>query len=56
LFQVEYYWQKVKPILIRDYSIHGYTIHYWENMTEQNFENCKFLSPLLKELMKEIKC
>ena len=47
-----HYWQKVKPILIRDYLIHEYTIHYWKEMTESNFENCKLLSPLLQELVK----
>ena len=45
-------WEKVKPILIQDFSIHKYTIHYWKNMTEANFENCRLLNPLLEKLVK----
>ena len=48
------YWKIVKPILIENYSIHEYTIHYWKDMTEQNFENCKFLSPQLQKLVRQM--
>ena len=47
------YWKSVKPILENDYTIHECTIYYWKNMTEENFENCKYLSPLLEEIVKQ---
>ena len=45
------YWNKVRPILINDYTVHEWTIYYWKDMNEGNFENCKFLSPLIYELI-----
>ena len=45
-------WEKVKPILTDDFKIHEFTIHYWKDLTDDNFENCKTLSPLLKQLWK----
>jgi len=49
------YWESVKPLLIKDYSIHEYTIYYWKDMTAQNFENCKFLSAKFQELINGMK-
>lgn len=50
--QLMTYWLKVKPILIKDFAIHEFTINYWKNLTEVNFENCKILSPLLSQIGK----
>jgi len=47
------YWEKVKPLLIKDYLIHEYTIYYWKDLTEENFENCKYLNPLLNEIVEQ---
>jgi hypothetical protein len=45
-------WEKVKPILTDDFKIHEFTIHYWKDLTDDNFENYKTLGPLLKQLWK----
>ena len=34
----------------KDFELHQFTIHYWMNLDAHNFENCKYLSPLLIEL------
>jgi len=47
------YWDITKAILNRDFELHQFTIHYWMNLDTHNFENCKYLSPLLIELFKE---
>ena len=44
------YWDKTKEILHKDFELHQFTIHYWMNLDAHNFENCKYLSPLLIEL------
>ncbi len=46
------YWQKVKPILIKDYVIHEFTIHYWKDMTTQNFERSETMTPLIRDLIR----
>ena len=48
------HWRTVKKILIKDFRIHEFTINYWKDMTEVNFENCKYLSPELKVLLEEV--
>lgn len=48
------YWQKAKPILIKDYLIHEFTIHYWKQMTEE-FEMSKIMTPLIQRLISELK-
>jgi len=50
--QLLIYWEKVKPILTDKFNIHEFTVHYWKELTDSNFENCKTLTPLLKELWK----
>ena len=47
------YWEKVKPLLIKNYLIHEYTIYYWKALTEENFENCKYLNPLLNDIVEQ---
>jgi acetyl-CoA carboxylase biotin carboxylase subunit len=43
---------KVKPILIKDYVIHEFTIHYWKDMTTQNFERSDVMTPLVRDLIR----
>ncbi len=47
------YWQKAKPILIKDYLIHEFTIHYWKQMTGE-FERSNIMTPLIQNLISEI--
>jgi hypothetical protein len=47
------YWQKAKPILIKDYLIHEFTIHYWKQMTEE-FERSNIMTPLIQNLISEM--
>lgn len=47
------YWQKTKPILIEDYLIHEFTIHYWKQMTEE-FERSKIMTPQILNLISEM--
>ena len=49
------YWRKVKPILIKDYVIHEFTIHYWKDMTTQNFERSGIMTPLVRDLIGGLK-
>ena len=48
------YWQKTNPILMKDYLIHEFTIHYWKQMTEE-FERSKIMTPLIQSLISEMK-
>jgi len=41
------HWTSTKEFLIKDFHIHKFTINYWEDMTESNFENCKLIIPIL---------
>ena len=45
-------WEKVNPILIDNFNIHEFTIHYWKDLTDSNFKNYKTLRPLLRQLWK----
>lgn len=45
-----HYWNKVKPILIKNYLIHEYTVHYWKQMTIE-FQRSNIMTPLIKELI-----
>ncbi|MFM9948049.1 MAG: hypothetical protein ACKV1O_08940 [Saprospiraceae bacterium] len=45
-------WKKVNPILTDNFKIHEFTVHYWKDLTDDNFDNCKILSPLLRQLWK----
>lgn len=46
------YWQKVKPVLIKDYAIHAFTVHYWKDMTTGNFERSETMTPLIRDLIR----
>lgn len=48
------HWKRVKQILFKDFKIHEFTINYWKDMNETNFENCKYLAPELKVLLEEV--
>lgn len=50
--QILIYWDKIKPILTDNFNIHEFTVHYWKELTDNNFENCKTLTPLLRQLWK----
>lgn len=45
------YWRKVKRILIKDYVIHEFTLHYWKDMTTGNFERSGRMTPLVRDLI-----
>lgn len=47
------YWQKAKPILIKDYLIHEYTVHYWKQMTEE-FVRSNIMTPLILNLISQM--
>ncbi|MFD1293865.1 hypothetical protein ACFQ5N_08465 [Lutibacter holmesii] len=46
------YWDKVEPILIEDYLIHEFTIHYWKNMTVE-FERSNIMTPLIQKIISQ---
>jgi len=46
------YWDKVKPILLDDYLIHEYTIHYWKQMTME-FSRSNIMTPQILTLISE---
>jgi len=48
------HWQKVKPILTKDYLIHEFTIHYWKDMTKQNFERSDIMTPVIQDLIDQM--
>jgi hypothetical protein len=48
--QLMIYWKKIDPILTDNFNIHEFTVHYWKDLTDDNFENCKILRPLLRQL------
>lgn len=48
------YWDKVQPILIRDYSIHQYTIHYWKQMTDDEFKLSNIMTPIILNLISQM--
>lgn len=49
------YWKKIKLILINDYLIHEFTIHYWKDMTTENFVRSDIMTPLIKDLISFMK-
>ena len=44
------FWQKVKPILIKNYLLHEFTVHYWKNMTVE-FSRSNIMTPLIRNLI-----
>jgi len=45
-------WKKVHPVLEDNFNIHEFTVHYWKDLTDDSFDNCKTLNPLLRQLWK----
>ena len=43
------YWDKLQPILITDYLIHEFTIHYWKDM--DGFASSNLMTPLIQKLI-----
>ncbi len=41
------YWKIVTPLLLENFKIHEFNIHYWKELSKDNFDNCKILNPLL---------
>ena len=44
------FWDKAEAILVRDYSIHHYTVYYWKDMTNE-FSRSNVMTPRLQSLM-----
>ena len=49
------HWEKVKPILNRDFEIHKYTIYYWCCWDSDNINDCWDVTPLMREFWKNKK-
>ena len=47
------YWKKAKPILIKDYLIHEFTVHYWKQMTEELVRS-NIMTPLIQNLISQM--
>jgi len=47
------YWQKIKPILVKDYITHEFTVHYWKQMTNE-FIRSDIMTPEILNLIKDI--
>ena len=43
------YWNKIKPILEKDFKIHEYTIYYWSCFDNEDVNNCWKLTPLIRQ-------
>ena len=44
------YWDRVKPVLEKDFNIHEYTIHYWSCFDNEDEEDCWKITPLMRQL------
>ena len=51
--QLLFYWKRVYPFLTENFKIHEFTINYWQNLTEGEFDNYKILSQLLRQALEE---
>lgn len=47
-------WKKVKAFLINDRDIHKETIDYWSAEEIEDVEDCFIITPLIREIKKEI--
>ncbi len=48
------YWRKLKPILVKDFDIHAYTINYWACLDNLNINDCWKLSRVMRNVLKKI--
>lgn len=46
-------WLRLKPIIIKDFKIHEYTIFYWSCFGE-HLSNCWNVTPFMRGLWKEV--
>lgn len=46
-------WEVVKALLVKDFSLHEYTIFYWCDWDNENIEDCFRITPLVREFWLE---
>ena len=49
------YWNKIKPILEKDFKIHEYTIYYWSCFDSEDINDCWRITTFMRQLWKERK-
>ncbi|MBS1522699.1 MAG: hypothetical protein JST50_17000 [Bacteroidetes bacterium] len=52
--QLEFYWNKVRQLLIKDFAIHEYTIFYWAGITKREDLDEWPIVPCMQTLLKEL--
>ena len=52
---LDVYWLKLKPLLLKDFKIHEYTIYYWCVFDNENIEDCFAITPLMRAFWKSIR-
>lgn len=50
LFQ---YWNIVKPIIIRDFKVHEYTVYYWSCLESNEYDDFWNITPLMREIWRQ---
>lgn len=43
-------WNRVKPFLEKDFTIHEYTIYHWACFDIENIEDCWKITPLMRQI------
>lgn len=46
-------WNKIKPLLEKDFILHEYTVYYWSCFDNGNSNPCWKISPLMRKLWEE---
>ena len=44
------YWNRIRPILEKDFILHEYTIHYWSCFDNKKIEDCWKITSLMRQL------
>lgn len=44
------YWGEIRELLVKDFTLHAYTIYYWACFDNENLEDCFYISPYMHEL------
>jgi hypothetical protein len=47
------YWDQIKALLIKDWTVHEYTAYYWSCFEEDELSNCFALTPHMRQLWRE---
>lgn len=47
------YSSTIKPIIIKDFIIHEYTIHYWSCFDNENIDDCWRITPFMRQVWNE---